>query len=234
MDHEGDLYRADMAHAPRSKGRPGARGEYTHMLGQAAAMLVSFPAAITAEFRRVAFPVALHLGTFAGSAVATLGDGLAVRFGVAGRGFARYRRFLTGAVYASRQVRGIAGRAAHRSGFQSLAAPKAAAVRGHGERQSLSAFLHRSRDRGSGIGSGGGNTLSAGHTVIGIDCTERNRVCVGTLVGVERTREGQFLYSGPRPHHQYGHQNDSDTGDGSLAMYLERGHGERTFWQSTF
>lgn len=30
------------------------------------------------------------------------------------------------------------------------------------------------------------------------------------------------------------HQNDSGTGDGSLTTYLERGHSERTFWQSTF
>jgi hypothetical protein len=73
------------------------------MLGQATAMLVPFATAITAEIRRVAFPVGLHLTTFAGSAVATLENGLAVRFGVAGGGFARHG-LLAGAVDATRQV----------------------------------------------------------------------------------------------------------------------------------
>jgi len=73
------------------------------MLGQAAAMLVSFPAALTAEFRWVAFSVTLCLSTFAGSAVATLGNGLAVRLGAAGRGSAR-NRLLTGAVHTPGQV----------------------------------------------------------------------------------------------------------------------------------
>lgn len=73
------------------------------MLGQTAAMLVPFPTTITAEIRRVTFPVALHLTTFAGSAAATLEDGLAVRFGVARRGLARHG-LLAGAVDATRQV----------------------------------------------------------------------------------------------------------------------------------
>ena len=75
------------------------------MLGQAAAMLISFPATIAAEVRRGTLPLSLHLGALAGSAVAALGDGLAVRgFGVAGGGLASDRRFLARAVHAAREV----------------------------------------------------------------------------------------------------------------------------------
>lgn len=108
MDHEGDLHRADMAHVPdrARRRRPGRHGgEYTHMLGQAAAMLIPFPAAIAAEVCGGAFSLGLQLGAFAGSAVATLGDGLAVRcLGSGGGGLASDRRFLAGAVHALRQV----------------------------------------------------------------------------------------------------------------------------------
>lgn len=73
------------------------------MLGQAAAMLIPFPATIAAEVGRDTLPVDLHLSTLTGSAVAALG--LAVRgVGVARGGLASDRRFLTGAVYASRKV----------------------------------------------------------------------------------------------------------------------------------
>lgn len=200
MDHEGDLHRADMAHAPdrarrRRPGRHGREGGYTHMLGQAAAMLIPFPAAIAAEFCGGAFPLGLHLGTFAGSAVATLGDGLAVRcLGGGGGGLASNRRFLARAVHTSRQVGGKARWGSDGARFQSLAASQAAAVRGHGERRGLSAFLQRGRDRGGGIGSRGGDTLSARHPVIGIDSSQGYRVSMRSLVGVwEGAREGQFL-----------------------------------------
>lgn len=74
------------------------------MLGQAAAMLISFAATVAAEVRGVTLPIGLHVSTFAGSTVATLGNGLAVLVGVAGRGLASDWWFLAGAVHTSRQV----------------------------------------------------------------------------------------------------------------------------------
>ena len=72
------------------------------MLGQAAAMLIPFPAPITAEVRRSAFSVRLRLSTFAGSAVTAFWDGLAVRFKVARRRFTSDWRFLARTIHASR------------------------------------------------------------------------------------------------------------------------------------
>lgn len=74
------------------------------MLGQAAAMLISFPAAVAAEVRGGTLSVELHVSTFAGSAVAALESSLAVLVGVAWRRLANDWRFLTGIVHTSRQV----------------------------------------------------------------------------------------------------------------------------------
>jgi hypothetical protein len=74
------------------------------MLGQAAAMLISFPATVAAEVRGGTLSIELHVGTFAGSAVATLESSLAVLVGVGWRGLASDWRFLAGAVHTSRQV----------------------------------------------------------------------------------------------------------------------------------
>lgn len=162
------------------------------MLGQAAAMLIPFPAAIAAKFCGGAFPLGLHVGAFTGSAVATFRNGLAVRrLGIGGGGFASDRRFLTRTVHTTREVGAKGRRRSDRARFQSLAASQAAAVGGHGERGGLSAFLHGSRDRSSGIGGRSCDALSTRHTVVGIDCPQGHRVCMGSLVGVgEGTREG--------------------------------------------
>lgn len=74
------------------------------MLGQAAAMLISFPATVAAEVCRGALPIGLHVGTFAGPAVATLENGLGVLVGVARRGLASDWGFLAGTVHASREI----------------------------------------------------------------------------------------------------------------------------------
>jgi hypothetical protein len=74
------------------------------MLGQAAAMLISFPATVAAEVCGDTLPIELHVGTFAGSAVATLECRLAVLVGVAWRGLASDWAFLARTVHASRQV----------------------------------------------------------------------------------------------------------------------------------
>lgn len=173
------------------------------MLGQAAAMLISFPAAVAAEVRGGTLPIGLHVGTFAGSAIAALGNGLAVLVGVARRGLASDRRFLAGTVHTARQVRTKSRGASDRSGFQSLAGPQAPTMRGtHGERCGLAAFFQGRRHRSGGIGGGSGHTLAASDAVVGIDGAERYGVSVLSWVGVgERTRERQFL--GRRPHHQY-------------------------------
>lgn len=74
------------------------------MLGQAAAMLISFPATVAAEVCRGTLPIGLHVSTFTSPAVATLGNRLAVLVGVAGRGFASDWGFLAGTVHASREI----------------------------------------------------------------------------------------------------------------------------------
>lgn len=74
------------------------------MLGQAAAMLIPFPATVAAEVGRVALPIRLDLGAFAGSAIPALGDSLAV-LGVAGRGLASDRWFLARAVHTLGEIR---------------------------------------------------------------------------------------------------------------------------------
>jgi hypothetical protein len=75
------------------------------MLGQAAAMLISFPAAVAAEVRGGTLSInEFHVSTFAGSAVAALEGSLAVLVGVAWRRLANDWRFLAGTVHTSGQV----------------------------------------------------------------------------------------------------------------------------------
>jgi hypothetical protein len=167
------------------------RGGYTHMLGQAAAMLVPFPAAIAAKVGHGAFSLALHqLSTLAGSAVPILELRVCL-VRLIGRGLASDRRFLAGIVQALRQ---IPRSRADRTGFQSLATAETAAVEGHGERRSFSGVLERGRDRSGRIGGRRGDTLAASDAVMGIDGPQRYRVSVGSLVGTRKwTGKGQFL-----------------------------------------
>lgn len=74
------------------------------MLGQAAAMLVPFPAAIAAKIRHRAFSIALQqMGALAGPAVPVLEVRVCL-VRLAGGGLASDRGFLAGTVQALRQI----------------------------------------------------------------------------------------------------------------------------------
>jgi hypothetical protein len=61
---------------PSKKKTAERQGGYTHMLGQAAAMLIPFPAAIATQVCRNTLPLSLQYGTLAGATVPVLEFGI--------------------------------------------------------------------------------------------------------------------------------------------------------------
>lgn len=187
------------------------------MLGQAAAMLIPFPAAITAEFshRTLTLPFDQRR-TFTGTTVAVLHTmGVRGRGDSGGVGAIRGRRWSggkvasdgrrilgDGIVHALREIR----RGSQRTGFQRGFPTTSSTIGryGRGSRRSTSSgftaggILDRGRDRsrhGIGSSSSGGDTLSTRDAMVGIDGSERNRVGMVSLgIGMgERPGERQFL-----------------------------------------
>lgn len=187
------------------------------MLGQAAAMLIPFPATVTAEFSHG--PLTLPFDqrrTFAGATVAVL-DTIGVRGmvggAIRGRGCvaSSSRRGIVGERHGVVHTLREKGRGADRTGFQWFPATSSTIGRhGRGSRRSSSrsrsgvtaagvGILDSGGDRCSyNIGSrgSGGDTLSTGDAMVGIDGTERNRVGMVSLgIGMgERPGERQFLF----------------------------------------
>lgn len=187
------------------------------MLGQAAAMLIPFPAAITAEFRHRTLTLPFdQRRTFTGTTVAVLHPmGVRGRGDSGGVGAIRGRRWCggkvasdgrrilgDGIVHALREIR----RGSQRTGFQRGFPTASSTIGRYGRGRSRSTssgftaggILDGGRDRSRhGIGSSrsGGDTLSTRDAMVGIDGSERNRVGMVSLgIGMgERPGERQFL-----------------------------------------
>lgn len=187
----------------------GRGGGYTHMLGQAAAMLIPFPTATTAKVSHGTLTLPFdQRRTFAGATVAVLHT-IGVRGAIRGRWcsgkVASDRRRIMGdrTIHALREIR----RGSHRTGLQRWFTTTSSTIGRHrrGSSSSSSGFtaagiLDGGRDRSShSIGSsssGGGDTLATRDTMVGIDGSERNRVRMVSLgIGMgERPGERQFLF----------------------------------------
>lgn len=190
------------------------------MLGQAAAMLIPFPATLAAKLGHGSLSLGFdQVGTFAGPAVAVFGgDWLGcwvtgirgIWNGVFGDrcggydggrlgrgGFASDRGLLAGAVHAARQIRAEAGGGSDRAGLPAFPTPTA--VCGHRNSHGIARFFQGCSDRSSGriSSSGSGDTLATSHPMVGVDRTERDGMGVVTGVGLrKRARKGQFLFYG--------------------------------------
>lgn len=184
------------------------------MLGQAAAMLIPFPAAFAAKFGHGTLAFAFDKGrTFAGPTVTVLssrsrtGGRRSGRCSIRSRGWTssigggrevgRDRRRVmvdTGTVHTPGEIRrgSETGRGPNGAGFHERFTPTSSTTGRHGDGSGFTAgILDGGCDRSShGIGSsGGGDTLTTSDAMVGIYSAERNGVgMVSRVVGMgERT-----------------------------------------------